>query len=139
MGTFGLTGSPADENDKTGKWLRFFDGRAREFQKMISIATDDDSLLPLGKFKDRLVRRPDGQDFPQVLHVVFPISQQFPLRPERRDPAVTSLQRLAYLFGHQRVNGCAMIFVIGETLINLRFGQIGKAVQHVFDRGTVDD
>jgi hypothetical protein len=47
---------------------------------MIAIATDDDSLRPLGKFKENLIRGSDRQDFPQPLRVVFPIADKRPLR-----------------------------------------------------------
>ena len=46
---------------------------------MIAIATDNDSLLPLGKFKDQVVRGPDRQDFPQPLRRASN-SRQAPLR-----------------------------------------------------------
>ena len=80
MGTFGLTGSPPNENDQTGQWISFFNGFTRKFQEMISIAPDNDALLPLGKFKENRIRSSDRQDFPQPLHVVFPIAEQLPLR-----------------------------------------------------------
>src|ERR1017187_7028173 len=50
-----------------------------------------------------------------------------------------NLQSLAHLFGHQRVNFRAVIFVVGQAFIDLRLGQIGKAAQHVFNLRTVDD
>ena len=72
MGAFGLTGSPPNENDQAGKGIA--GGFMGKFQKMISIATDDDSWLPLGKFEENLIRGSDRQDFPQPLRVVFPMA-----------------------------------------------------------------
>ena len=80
MGAPGLTGSPPDENDQAGKWISFFNGFTGKFQERIAIATDDDSLRPLGKFKENLIRGSDRQDFPQPLRVVFPIADKRPLR-----------------------------------------------------------
>ena len=78
MGAPGLTGSPPDENDQAGKGIS--GGFTGKFQEMIAIATDDDSLRPLGKFKENLIRGSDRQDFPQPLRVVFPIADKRPLR-----------------------------------------------------------
>src|ERR1039457_4448068 len=51
----------------------------------------------------------------------------------------TSLQSLAHLFGHRRVNFSSVIFVVSEALIDLRLGQIGKTAQHVLNGRTIGD
>src|ERR1017187_1474422 len=76
MSTFGLARPAANQNNQTGKGLLFFNRFAREFQKMIPVATDDDSLLLLRKIENDFVGSCDWQNFPQPLRFVFPIPQQ---------------------------------------------------------------
>ena len=76
MRAFGLSRSSPDEDDQAREKLPRFDGCPGQFEKMIAVAGDNDSLLALGKFKKLRIRRGRRQNFTQLLNVVVPVSKQ---------------------------------------------------------------
>jgi hypothetical protein len=72
-----LPGSSTDQNNQAGKRPILGNGLPRQFQKMVPIATDDNSLFPLRPFKDRHIRRGGRQDFAQSPHFMLPLPEQF--------------------------------------------------------------